>query len=141
MFMTPIVIIVYCSREKNDRHNQDIETGRRPPPAVATAVMQGQTGRRHPPAVATAVLQVVVEQPPDQQHEAVSKRVLPAETVKEQIYEKNKCINDDCAICLEEFKDKETVQVVVTCQHLFHKQCIEMWLSVHRNCPRCRKFI
>lgn len=43
-----------------------------------------------------------------------------------------------CPVCQDEFKLKE-VGKELKCGHLFHKQCIEPWLNLHRTCPYCRK--
>ncbi|KAJ4970271.1 hypothetical protein NE237_003370 [Protea cynaroides] len=44
----------------------------------------------------------------------------------------------DCPICLSEFQQKETVKVIPFCGHVFHPQCIDMWLSNRCSCPLCR---
>lgn len=44
----------------------------------------------------------------------------------------------DCAICLGEFEEKETVKVIPHCKHVFHQDCIDMWLKMHVTCPVCR---
>ncbi|CAL9002517.1 unnamed protein product [Prunus brigantina] len=46
-----------------------------------------------------------------------------------------------CAVCLCEFKDGEAIRVLPECMHLFHAECIDMWLSSHSNCPLCRSDI
>ncbi|BFG36158.1 hypothetical protein CerSpe_224320 [Prunus speciosa] len=43
-----------------------------------------------------------------------------------------------CAVCLCEFKDGEAIRVLPECMHLFHAECIDMWLSSHSNCLLCR---
>ncbi|CAB4314896.1 unnamed protein product [Prunus armeniaca] len=43
-----------------------------------------------------------------------------------------------CAVCLCAFKDGEAIRVLPECMHLFHAECIDMWLSSHSNCPLCR---
>merc|ERR1712008_74925 len=42
---------------------------------------------------------------------------------------------EDCAICLECMKDSETVCALPRCGHIFHKTCIECWLT--RGKPSC----
>ncbi|XP_042483922.1 RING-H2 finger protein ATL11-like [Macadamia integrifolia] len=44
----------------------------------------------------------------------------------------------DCPICLNEFEEKEMVKVIPFCRHVFHPQCIDVWLSAHGSCPLCR---
>ncbi|MED6172901.1 hypothetical protein PIB30_054227 [Stylosanthes scabra] len=44
----------------------------------------------------------------------------------------------ECAVCLSEFHDEETLRLIPTCCHVFHPNCIEAWLSSHSTCPVCR---
>ncbi|KAA8550291.1 hypothetical protein F0562_001975 [Nyssa sinensis] len=44
----------------------------------------------------------------------------------------------DCAICLSEFEDRETVKSIPYCRHVFHPTCIDTWLYSHVSCPLCR---
>uniref|UniRef100_A0A0E0CIK1 RING-type E3 ubiquitin transferase n=1 Tax=Oryza meridionalis TaxID=40149 RepID=A0A0E0CIK1_9ORYZ len=44
-----------------------------------------------------------------------------------------------CAVCLEDVRGGETVRRLPACGHLFHVECIDMWLhSPHLTCPMCR---
>jgi len=69
------------------------------------------------------------------------KIVVPEEEVnklREMLYEKEKCKNENCAICLEDFKDLERVKIL-KCEHNFHPDCIDPWLKLYSNkCPLCR---
>ena len=44
-----------------------------------------------------------------------------------------------CAICLERYKEGETVSRLETCTHRFHTPCIEAWLRYGDQCPTCRQ--
>ena len=44
---------------------------------------------------------------------------------------------DLCAVCIESYKPGEVV-TVLTCDHIFHKTCIEPWLLDRRTCPMCK---
>ncbi|KAK9047035.1 hypothetical protein V6N11_052899 [Hibiscus sabdariffa] len=44
----------------------------------------------------------------------------------------------ECAICLNEFQDDETLRLIPKCDHVFHPHCIDVWLSSHSTCPVCR---
>lgn len=45
----------------------------------------------------------------------------------------------DCHICLEEFKQGETLVVLPTCAHAYHKDCIGQWMATRNSCcPDCR---
>ncbi|TVU33277.1 hypothetical protein EJB05_25070, partial [Eragrostis curvula] len=43
-----------------------------------------------------------------------------------------------CAVCLEDVQRGETVRRLPACGHLFHKECVDMWLHSHATCPLCR---
>ncbi|KAK0308985.1 hypothetical protein LTR91_012126 [Friedmanniomyces endolithicus] len=44
-----------------------------------------------------------------------------------------------CLVCLCDFEEKDTCRKLVKCSHLFHKECIDQWLTQGRNsCPLCR---
>lgn len=45
-----------------------------------------------------------------------------------------------CLVCLCDFEPKDTGRKLVKCSHLFHKECIDQWLTTGRNsCPLCRE--
>ncbi|RLN08572.1 RING-H2 finger protein ATL5H [Panicum miliaceum] len=44
-----------------------------------------------------------------------------------------------CAICLAVVRDGETVRLLPACGHLFHVECIDLWLRSHATCPLCRR--
>ncbi|XP_015263874.1 PREDICTED: E3 ubiquitin-protein ligase RNF128 [Gekko japonicus] len=44
---------------------------------------------------------------------------------------------DNCAVCIEVYKPNDVVRIL-TCNHLFHKSCIDPWLLEHRTCPMCK---
>ncbi|KAI4337654.1 hypothetical protein L6164_016040 [Bauhinia variegata] len=43
----------------------------------------------------------------------------------------------ECAACLNEFQDHETLRFIPRCNHVFHSHCIDFWLSYHSTCPVC----
>ncbi|KAF2996665.1 hypothetical protein E8E13_003982 [Curvularia kusanoi] len=44
-----------------------------------------------------------------------------------------------CLICLCDFEAEEEARKLVKCEHMFHKICIDQWLTTGRNsCPLCR---
>jgi len=45
--------------------------------------------------------------------------------------------NDICTICLEIFKDKDTISIL-NCNHTFHNKCIQPWVDNQSTCPICR---
>ncbi|KAI3792624.1 hypothetical protein L2E82_06509 [Cichorium intybus] len=48
--------------------------------------------------------------------------------------------NDDgtCAICLSDYKPKESLRTIPECNHYFHSECIDEWLKLNATCPVCR---
>ncbi|NXQ86608.1 RN128 ligase, partial [Nyctibius grandis] len=44
---------------------------------------------------------------------------------------------DSCAVCIEQYKPNEVMRIL-TCNHFFHKNCIDPWLLEHRTCPMCK---
>ncbi|KAH7292659.1 hypothetical protein KP509_29G079900 [Ceratopteris richardii] len=64
----------------------------------------------------------------DAKHGAVS--VLPAHEWRHRA---------DCVVCLTDFQEAESIRMLPRCEHCFHQQCIELWLSAHSTCPLCRR--
>lgn len=46
-----------------------------------------------------------------------------------------------CAICLHKFTDGDKCRELPSCNHSFHKLCIDMWLVIHATCPICRECV
>ncbi|XP_045813573.1 E3 ubiquitin-protein ligase ATL6 [Trifolium pratense] len=44
----------------------------------------------------------------------------------------------ECAVCLNEFEETETLRLIPKCDHVFHPECIDEWLGNHTTCPVCR---
>ncbi|KAK6119292.1 hypothetical protein DH2020_046965 [Rehmannia glutinosa] len=44
----------------------------------------------------------------------------------------------ECAVCLSEFQENESLRLLPKCSHAFHLPCIDMWLKNNSNCPLCR---
>ncbi|XP_030947113.1 RING-H2 finger protein ATL29-like [Quercus lobata] len=45
----------------------------------------------------------------------------------------------ECAICLLEFEDDSLLRLLPVCYHVFHQECIDVWLESHKTCPVCRR--
>ncbi|KAF7077835.1 hypothetical protein CFC21_082347 [Triticum aestivum] len=43
-----------------------------------------------------------------------------------------------CSLCLEDLEDGEMVRQLPSCKHIFHVDCIDMWLHSHTTCIICR---
>ncbi|CAL5048120.1 unnamed protein product [Urochloa decumbens] len=43
-----------------------------------------------------------------------------------------------CSVCLGAVQPGEMVRRLPICKHLYHVECIDMWLASHVTCPVCR---
>ena len=43
-----------------------------------------------------------------------------------------------CSICLNDYNQNERVVQLPGCNHLFHFECVRLWLNTHLECPYCR---
>lgn len=43
-----------------------------------------------------------------------------------------------CVICLETIQEEEGLNKTLECGHMFHADCIDMWLEQKKECPVCR---
>ncbi|EOY13774.1 Ring finger protein, putative [Theobroma cacao] len=57
---------------------------------------------------------------------------LPNVTGKELV------LGTECAVCLDEIEAEQPARMVPGCNHGFHLQCADTWLSKHSVCPVCR---
>ncbi|KAJ4980843.1 hypothetical protein NE237_031680 [Protea cynaroides] len=48
---------------------------------------------------------------------------------------------EECTVCLSNLEEGDMVRLIPTCNHIFHCQCINMWLSSHSTCPVCRSLL
>ncbi|KAJ8435625.1 hypothetical protein Cgig2_012279 [Carnegiea gigantea] len=44
----------------------------------------------------------------------------------------------ECAVCLSMLEDGEMARQLPNCNHIFHLECIDRWLSNQATCPICR---
>ena len=43
-----------------------------------------------------------------------------------------------CAICQNNLEENDIIRTLNRCNHIFHLNCIDRWLSEHNTCPTCR---
>ncbi|OEL38451.1 hypothetical protein BAE44_0000530 [Dichanthelium oligosanthes] len=43
-----------------------------------------------------------------------------------------------CSVCLGTVQAGEMARRLPSCKHLYHVECIDMWLASHTTCPLCR---
>lgn len=48
------------------------------------------------------------------------------------------CQDSKCSVCLADYQIEEKLRVLPLCNHAFHVQCIDEWLSKNVTCPMCR---
>ncbi|KAL5199783.1 hypothetical protein ABZP36_020986 [Zizania latifolia] len=44
----------------------------------------------------------------------------------------------ECAVCLGVIQVGAMVKLLPACAHIYHVECIDLWLSSHPTCPLCR---
>lgn len=47
---------------------------------------------------------------------------------------------NECSICLENYEINDKI-IILNCTHIFHKRCLDLWLSNNNSCPICREDI
>ncbi|KAL5845967.1 hypothetical protein ACOSQ3_009491 [Xanthoceras sorbifolium] len=47
----------------------------------------------------------------------------------------------DCVICVENFKDGDYCGVLYKFKHVYHRYCINKWLTKSKHCPLCRCYV
>mmetsp|Transcript_38667 Transcript_38667/g.75058 ORF Transcript_38667/g.75058 Transcript_38667/m.75058 type:complete len:279 (-) Transcript_38667:204-1040(-) len=60
-------------------------------------------------------------------NEIPCRKLLPSDVAGER----------SCPVCLNDLKEGEETRDL-PCPHLFHKACIDRWLTMRHNCPICR---
>uniref|UniRef100_A0A7N0UKA6 RING-type domain-containing protein n=1 Tax=Kalanchoe fedtschenkoi TaxID=63787 RepID=A0A7N0UKA6_KALFE len=50
-------------------------------------------------------------------------------------------LGSECAVCLDKIEPTDAARLLPGCNHGFHLQCADAWLSKHSVCPLCRSKI
>ncbi|KAF8406638.1 hypothetical protein HHK36_008728 [Tetracentron sinense] len=50
----------------------------------------------------------------------------------------SKLMGTECAVCLDEIERDQLARLLPGCNHGFHLQCADTWLSKNPVCPVCR---
>lgn len=84
------------------------------------------------------------QQEPENEEEANVNILQILDNINCYIFNENEQVDSDeimkCSICLENYVTGEIISVL-SCEHEFHKRCIEEWLNSHVDCPLCRQVI
>ncbi|KAL3641026.1 hypothetical protein CASFOL_015994 [Castilleja foliolosa] len=73
-----------------------------------------------------------VKRPPEKGLSASDLEKLPKVAGKDLV------LGTDCAICLEEMESEQVARMIPGCNHGFHLECADAWLSKNSICPVCR---
>ncbi|GAB4832967.1 hypothetical protein Ancab_006988 [Ancistrocladus abbreviatus] len=69
----------------------------------------------------------------------ISKGLTAAELEKlPKVSGKELILGADCAVCLDEIESEQPVRLLPGCNHGFHLECADTWLSKQSVCPVCR---
>lgn len=52
------------------------------------------------------------------------------------ILKKNAHYDSDCCICYKTLKNR--INVLTSCEHVFHNTCFKKWIEISQTCPMCR---
>lgn len=44
----------------------------------------------------------------------------------------------ECAVCLSDLDEGQMARRLPGCKHVFHRECIDVWLASNASCPICR---
>ena len=61
----------------------------------------------------------------------------PIKIDEKQLKKINDSSDDNCIICLDNFKLNDEI-LYLPCMHLYHKECIIKWFLKEDICPLCR---
>ena len=50
-------------------------------------------------------------------------------------------LDASCSVCIETFEEGDNLRRLPACGHVFHRDCIDEWLSHHTTCPNCRALL
>ena len=73
----------------------------------------------------------------------IMKLFIPSQKIDFTISNLLDRIKDDCSICMEALHDPDEEQAqekitITSCEHVFHKKCIDTWMLNNNICPICR---
>ncbi|KAF8411020.1 hypothetical protein HHK36_003559 [Tetracentron sinense] len=103
----------------------------------AKYVLRRQARRRagaRPVSVALRMMQVQSHEPPKMGLDPLVIASLPIFVYKQM----ERLDKIECSVCLSTLEEEEMARLLPNCKHMFHAECIDMWLSSNLTCPVCR---
>lgn len=139
-------------RRRSGRPHPRMQTG--PDPVTMLGELMREmheirsTGRFGDAVYSREALDEVIAQISQQDPHAQGGGAPPASNTAIQLLPKKKVNKDmlgadgkaECAIC-KDTVELNTEVTMLPCEHWFHFDCIEAWLSRHNTCPNCRRSI
>ena len=80
----------------------------------------------------------VIMETVDNKYKDNTDNISTINNIKSYTYNKNKCEN--CTICMCNIEKNDSCKKLC-CGHIFHSECIDMWLNRVLECPICRHII
>ena len=62
---------------------------------------------------------------------------MPIVNYSDLVASKSKIFQKECTICYDQI-DERPIRRIITCEHLFHDECLKSWLKEKETCPNCK---
>jgi hypothetical protein len=128
-----LVILFFVSRCKCSISSRNLSSNNQQSPTTSSSCSHEPNTQTHQELVALQIFVFGEQTPP-----SISSIALPqlssSESSSSFVFP-----DGDCAICLDDYVHGESIRVLPRCKHMFHKDCIDHWLSSRTSsCPICR---
>lgn len=60
--------------------------------------------------------------------------------IKQREIKDHELLLTECSICLENYEIGDKISIL-SCEHFYHKRCLNEWLKKKEECPLCREEI
>ena len=62
---------------------------------------------------------------------------MPLVQYSDLVESKSKIFHQECTICFDPL-EQLSIRRILSCEHLFHDQCLNTWLQEREICPNCK---